>query len=257
MFGSFVKWKYLNGRERLTAQLVLASSCRSHPRMGQNPVRRPTRRGTSMRKLGIAIATAATAIASPAIAGDDQDYFGVEAGMIFPDDVDLEMVTTGAEVLLEPDNGWDADLLLGHDFGGFRIEAEVGYKSFDVDSFTSTAVVPVGTFSDAGDVTVISSMLNGLIDFGGNDGVGFSIGGGAGVSRVQMDLDAAGLAWMDQEDLAFSWQGVAALRVPLSPSVDLGIKYRYFNVEDIEVTSGFRQGYETDLSSHSILLSML
>ena len=104
-----------------------------------------------MRKLAFAIATAATVAGSPAMAGDDETYVALEAGMIFPDDNEYEAIATGAEILADPDNGWDADILVGHDFGGFRLEAEAGYKAFDVDSlFTGTTIIPGASLAAPG-----------------------------------------------------------------------------------------------------------
>jgi OmpA-OmpF porin, OOP family len=234
----------------------------------RDPSGGPIKGESTMRTLGFAIATAATIAASPATARDDESYVALEAGVIFPGDTEYELVASGAEILADPGNGWDADILVGHDFGGFRLEAEAGYKSFDIDSIvTGATAVPgaslaapvTGTFTDVGDVTILSSMLNGLIDFGGNDGIGFSVGGGAGIAGVKTDVSAnpSGPGFIDSEDIAFAWQGIAALRIPISNSVDLGIKYRYFNVEDLELTDTFGRGFESDITSHSVLASLI
>ncbi len=56
-------------------------------------------------------------------------------------------------------------------------------------------------------------MINGLLDLGPDDGLGFSIGGGAGLASVKGSYnDGLGLAVSDR-DSGFAWQIIAALRV--------------------------------------------
>jgi outer membrane protein OmpA-like peptidoglycan-associated protein len=209
-----------------------------------------------MRKIALALATASTIIASPALAGDGQSYIGVEAGAVFPGDIEVVDRTTGDETIIETGNNWnlDADVLVGHDFGKFRLEAEVGYKEFGLESFIP-AGTSVSTAIDDGNVTVLSSMINALVDIGGNDGVGFSFGGGLGIAGVDAEVDSPAL--VHDEDIALAWQGIAALRVPVSDNVDLGLKYRYFNVEGIKMNDSFGDAMKTDLTSHSVLGSLI
>src|SRR5688572_497765 len=138
-----------------------------------------------MRKVALGIATATAVVASPAVARDGQWYAGPEFGVIFPEDSVYEDRLTGREILVDHDRGWDGDILVGYDFGMVRFEAEAGYKTYDVEGLvvpTGTFVpgatfAPVtGTFAPDGDVQVMSSMLNALLDFGGNNGVGISLG---------------------------------------------------------------------------------
>src|SRR5215210_5240642 len=99
--------------------------------------------------------------------------------------------------------GYDLDLIGGYDFGMFRLEGELGYKRTKLKRFSqdtafgtavTTALNPAGTTGTAfvfpaGDTnafdlnthaSVLSGMVNALLDFGGNDGVGASVGGGFG-----------------------------------------------------------------------------
>ena len=107
-------------------------------------------------------AVAAVATATPAAARDGSVYVGLEVGAMFPRDndadVDAVFTTTNATVppggVLPPGipagpadttfenmfgldykTGWDADVILGYDFGMFRLEGELGYKRASVDDF--------------------------------------------------------------------------------------------------------------------------
>ena len=88
-----------------------------------------------MRKLALAMALASTAIATPALARDDAWYVGVEGGVMIVEDLDLDIGTTANAATVDHDYGYDFDAVIGYDFGGFRAEAEVGYKGADLDSY--------------------------------------------------------------------------------------------------------------------------
>ncbi len=41
------------------------------------------------------------------------------------------------------------------------------------------------------------------------------------------------------KDDRFAWQGIAGVRIPLSDNVDLGLKYRYFRVNNLDLEDDF------------------
>ena len=126
-----------------------------------------------MRKLAILAALASTTLATPALAVDNAWYVGVEGGAMIVEDTNLDFNSDVLEVddALQIDHnvGVDVDLIGGYDFGGFRVEAELGYKSASLDQ-----LLVLGAFSGVGDVLgevdgdarVLSAMVNGLLDFG-------------------------------------------------------------------------------------------
>src|SRR4051794_22087162 len=129
--------------------------------------------------------------------------------------------------------GYDVDVIGGYDFGMFRLEGELGYKRsklkrFSQDTAFGTAVEaalnPAGTTGTAfvfpnGDlstfglsnhVSVLSGMVNALLDFGGNDSVGGYVGAGFGRARVKE---------LGDSDSAWAWQGIAGLSFPVSSNI--------------------------------------
>ena len=231
-----------------------------------------------MRTLTLALAAAGTMLTTPALARDGQPYLGIEAGAVFPEsfDYDLEgtpaLVTPGDDdgrpfVFAEGDNGWEGDILVGYDFGLARLELEGGYKRFDVETLTALAPgIPgpvgstgIGTFTPAdGKIEVISGMVNALVDLGGNEGIGFYFGGGAGIAEVQASLAAGNSTgtFVDDDDRAFAFQGIAGLRLPVSDRVDLGLKYRYFEAGELDYTDTAGRSVSSVLSTHSVLASL-
>jgi opacity protein-like surface antigen len=138
--------------------------------------------------------------------------------------------------------GYDVDLIGGYDFGMFRLEGELGYKRskikrFNQDTAFGTAIAtglnPAGTtgttfvfptvsasaFNLNNHVSVASAMLNALLDLGGDDSINFSVGGGAGYARLKE---------FGGSHSGFAWQLLAEARYPVSPNIDIGLKYRYF-----------------------------
>ncbi len=97
-----------------------------------------------MRKVAIVLALASTALAAPAFARDKSWYVGAEGGAMIVEDIDYDI--RGATTALsgtgtvDHDYGWDVDGVVGYDFGGFRLETEVGYRRATVDGYSSTSV---------------------------------------------------------------------------------------------------------------------
>ena len=226
-----------------------------------------------MRKLAIVLALASTALATPALARDKSWYVGVEGGAMIVEDLKFDITPSGGTRIndassLDHDYGFDVDANIGYDFGGFRIETEVGYRRAVVDSYNSTrpvtifnangstGTVPAGNYDSAGGKTsALSFMLNGLLDFGDDDGIQGFVGGGVGVARVksQLGVNRFGYA-IDDSDTVFAYQGLAGVRAPLSDHLDATLKYRFFNADNVKVINGINNGgYDTRFRSHSIL----
>src|SRR4029078_12837602 len=147
--------------------------------------------------------------------------------------------------------GYDLDAIAGYDFGMFRLEGEIGYKHSKIndtsidDAFITgldTGLNPPcttttgatckdvsfvdGDFDISNKVSVLSGMINALLDFGNQDGPSFYGGGGFGRARVKMFGDS---------DSAWAWQGIAGVRYAISSNIDLGLKYRYFRTGSIDL----------------------
>ena len=237
-----------------------------------------------MRKYLLAGA-AALVIGTPAAARDDSPYLGIEGGVLFPRSTDADVTVktfTGVTVdsignafTLHQKTGVDLDAIGGYDFGMFRLEGEVAWKrsSLDrVDNFdpalltaisTATGVPVTGTaLNVGGHVTALSGMVNGLVDFGGQTGIGGYVGAGVGLAGVKYSTGG-----FDDRENGVAWQLLAGVYMPLSDNIDVGLKYRYFHPKSFDL-GGAQLGYtgagsqfETDVSgrfiSHSILLSLV
>jgi len=236
-----------------------------------------------MRKYLLAAATAAI-ISTPAMARDGSGYVGLEGGALFPKsqhvnatvDFTNPAVTDIASTrvaTVKHKTGYDVDLIGGYDFGMFRLEGELGYKRSKLksahfnDAFLTAFNTGAGTsftggeFDLNGHTSVVSGMVNALLDFGDDNGISGSVGGGFGRARVKE---------LGDSDSAWAWQLIAGVRMPVSENVDVGLKYRYFrtgnlNFDDTFGFTGVGNGSggtaffdaSNHFSSHSILASLI
>lgn len=247
-----------------------------------------------MHKIVIA-AAAFVAFASPANAGDSGAYWGVEGGILIPRDthyrvesVRVQTVPTGSGLLgqtvtttnatfgsgfvADYRSGADLDLIGGYDFGLFRIEGELGFKRARLRDLTasSTLVAAINTppitgvtpdsFAFGDRTTILSAMLNGLVDFEVSPGV--SIYGGGGIGRARGST-------FGERDNAFAWQLIGGASTAISSDIDIGLKYRYFRTGKMrfDTASAFTgAGGSTSVSnfssagkfrSHSVLASLI
>ena len=232
-----------------------------------------------MRKLAIVVALSSTVLATPALARNGAWYVGGDFGATIVEDIGFDFgigpVIPGgggnAQIALNHDYGYDAALFVGYDLGAFRIEAEVAYKRARVDDIeTSVRLpgapgtgVPVGGAitpdiypAGGGRTSALSFMINGMLDFGDDDGVSGFVGGGVGVARVDYNNVRAfsnTAAGIDDSDTRFAWQVVAGLRQAISDNIDITVRYRFFNADNIRTVDFRGLESESRFRSHSLL----
>jgi OmpA-OmpF porin, OOP family len=220
-----------------------------------------------MRKLVIGMALASTVLATPALAREDAWYVELDGGVMLLEDMDYDVGATNNAVTVDSDYGYDFGGIVGYDFGAFRLEAEASFREADPDDLNTgagfvrtfplptTAFAPAGSYDVAGDTNALSFMINALLDFGDDDGLQGFIGGGAGVARVDVDLsiNGSGPGFVDDSDTVFAWQALAGVRAPLNDHWDVGVKYRFFNADDVGLVSSSGADVDTRFRSHSLL----
>jgi OmpA-OmpF porin, OOP family len=225
-----------------------------------------------MRKFAIIVALASTALATSAFARNDAWYIGVEGGPSIVEDISLDIGALNNAATVDHKTGYDVDGIIGYDFGGFRLESEVGYKTAGVNNYssiTTTAATTAsggtgqtlpGTFPEAGGKTsVLSFMVNALLDFGDDDGLSGFVGGGIGVARVKADyaLNTLGAGFLDDSDTGLAYQALAGVRAPLTDHWDVGLKYRFFNADHMDLIDRNGRANSGRYRSHSLLGSLI
>lgn len=223
-----------------------------------------------MRKLVIGMAMASSALATPAMAREGQWYIEGDGGVMLVEDQNITVNGAVDNASANYDTDYDFGGIVGYDFGAFRLEAEASYRAADLTDVSAgnqgLALNPsvggtsrfTGTRTALGEVNALSFMVNGLFDFGSDDGLQGFAGGGVGVARVDMDgrVNTNGPGVWDDSDTGFAWQLLAGVRAPLSDSWDVGLKYRFFNVPDVGLVDPIGRTLDTKLTSHSLLGSI-
>ena len=233
-----------------------------------------------MRKLAVALALTTTALSSAALARPQQAwYVGIDAGAVLPENQNYRITSTGGvatqnALTVKSDTGFDVDGTIGYDFGLLRTEFEVGYKQNKLNHINvnagglpaipfgnATVVPPLGSYQSDGKSRVLSFMANGLVDFGKSEVGSISgfVGGGVGVARVKQSnyaIATGGNVFTNDSDTRFAWQLLAGINKPLTQHVDLGLKYRFFNVQNIRTYTVTGAQLNDRFRSHSLLASL-
>jgi len=232
-----------------------------------------------MRKLAIAVALASTGLATPAVARDHSPYVGVEGGVLFVEDMDVDyddgVLNLANAITVTHNTGFDVDAIAGYDFGMLRLEGEVAYKRAGVNQLRIDPRIagggPGDNYDASGRGRALSAMINLLLDFGDDDGLSGYAGAGVGLASVKYSASTLAppdpgappfgqLAFSDT-DSGIAWQGILGLRYAVGSNIDVGLKYRFFNVPNLKFGSDDSQRLPIDLDgrwrSHSIMASLI
>jgi hypothetical protein len=127
--------------------------------------------------------------------------------------------------------GYNIGIYGGYDFGVFRLEGEVDWMHANLDqlsidsdfidainSLASPDLIDTGVDVDQAS-SALAFMLNGLVDFGDDDGFSFQAGLGAGWAKSKL---------INDKDSAFAWQAILGVNYAVSPNIDIGMRYKYF-----------------------------
>lgn len=213
----------------------------------------------------MALALASTTlVATPAAAtADNAGYVGIEGGLWFPRDTNVEFeylydgINYDYDFDVEHEMGFDGDIIGGYDFGAFRAEAELGYKTADIDEIDFGDGVAESDVD--GDLSVFSLMGNILWNPTMSGNWDAYLGGGIGWAWSEFDDDSSD----SFKDNAFAWQLIAGVGYRLSENIELGLKYRYF---ETKFSDDFEEDFDTelvnfdvdgDVRSHSLLASLI
>ncbi|MBN8502014.1 MAG: OmpA family protein, partial [Sphingomonadales bacterium] len=207
-----------------------------------------------MRKIILGMALASSALATPALARDDSWYIEGDVGGVLIED--MENLVSPGFGLMNTAVGYDVGGIVGYDFGGFRLEAEASYRRAKADGFNVSGAQTFSGSNLDGNASALSFMLNGLLDFGDDDGLQGYVGGGAGIGRVKILADTPSRTYVDDSDSGLAWQALAGLRMPVSSKVDVGLKYRLYNQNNVKLVSPTNAALETSFRSHSVMLTL-
>ena len=192
-----------------------------------------------MKKVVVLTALLMSCFAVGAMAAEGP-YFSGNLGVTMPTDSDVSESGLSGEITY--DAGFAIGAALGYEFGAGRLEAELGYKIADTDK---VKVDGLGSASIDGDLSVLSFMANGYLDFNASPTVKPYLMAGIGVANVKLDssdLDA------DDNDTVFAYQAGVGVGFAINDKVTIDISYRYMGTQDPTI-----DGTDIEYGSHNIL----
>ncbi len=169
----------------------------------------------------------------PAVSFADGPYIAINGGMTKFSDSDLLDTGSGVTHSLEFESNVNAAASLGFKIGAFRAEGEFHYKLNRV--IRSNQPVPLGgNFAANGELQTFSIMGNLFYDHQLNKNLAIYLGGGAGVTRVDLkffDVTPTSIKTIDDKDDVFSYQFMGGLSSSFdsNPNLIFSFGYRYFN----------------------------
>ena len=228
-------------------------------------------------RLAPALLLAVAGFSTEARADDDVGpYMAAEAGISFSGNQHLLVRQPTAAVVGQPiptadirtETGLELAVQGGYDFGPVRAEVEYSWRRANIDSASSTALLPTrfntppaaptttrGSFPDAtGRVRTRAVMANLLADLPLGERIELFGGGGVGhadvrVARFKVSTNATAI---DDGDSGFAWQAIAGARFLLSDEMSLTLKYNYLHAGGIDLVDTLHDQIETVRHHHSL-----
>lgn len=178
-------------------------------------------------------------------------YVGLGAGVNIANDADLDIYekATGAHYgfKAESDMGYALSLQAGYAFGGPRLEAEVTWRSNDIDKFKYNG----GGKIDGGGIDSIALMGNAFYDIPTGSAWTPYVGAGIGVANVRFDDGDFNRG--TQTDSLFAYQGIVGLAYNIDQNLSIKADYRYFATLDPRFDYGDGVA-KNSYNNHTIML---
>lgn len=178
-------------------------------------------------------------------------YVGMNTNMSFQREGDARL--NGVTDVIEYKDGWGISGYSGYAYGnGLRTEGELTYRHASADTITGTNAGTAG-----GGLHNLALMANALYDI--DTGTRFTpyIGAGVGVSRVGPDnLRTINGGELDDNKMAFAYQGIAGFALALEGNWFFTADYRYFATPDVKVKSNGSDKGEIENSSHNLMMGI-
>ncbi len=153
----------------------------------------------------------------------------------------------------------------GYDFGYFRIEGELSYKSASIKEITDKSDNYRYRSVD-GDLGALALMFNGFVDLHNQSAVTPYFGGGVGFATLSLSdtygTDTRGgittreLLYIEDNDSVLAAQIGAGVVIELNSVLSLDLGYRYFVTSKARFDSEWDLSTELRVKSHNLLAGL-
>jgi opacity protein-like surface antigen len=79
---------------------------------------------------------------------------------------------------------------------------------------------------------------------------------GFGSARYESKIFGVSTPLLDDKAKGLAWQLVAGVSVPVTDNIEIGAKYRYFNIEGLDFDSAIADRVSSNFRSHTLLTSL-
>jgi len=145
---------------------------------------------------------------------------------------------------LNYDTGYGVGVSGGYDFGGTRLEGEVGYKEADLDRLSASNLSFNITDTK---LKLTTYMLNGYLDYKSDIPITMFIGAGLGMINGEFDSGSDSI-----DDTVFGYQASIGGSVAANKNVKIDLFYRFIG----SATDFEQDDIEIDYSSSNIYLGV-
>jgi OOP family OmpA-OmpF porin len=199
--------------------------------------------------LGLALLVASGSGAKAQVGYPDVYIAGGAGGAILEH---TEIRSVGQNVDTIPFPGYALSGALGLDFGILRLEGELFYNEYSLDT-----IEEAGIDADAvGAFKTLAGMGNVFVDLPLAAVTPF-VGAGVGYADVKADgFEAEGVPLVDDSDKVVAWQLRAGMAFSIFPMTDMTLGYRYFVTEDLEMSNALGDVDVEKLKSHIFELGL-
>jgi opacity protein-like surface antigen len=186
-------------------------------------------------------------LALPAVCLGATGWYGsVNAGLAIMSDGDIDVSIPGlgsGTAELSYDTGFTIGGAVGYMMEKFRLEGELSYQTSDIDSLSG----PGGSMSINGDISALTLLANGYIDFDTGGPLTPYITAGIGYSNVEADIEGE-----SDDDNLFTYQLGIGIGYAMSETMTLDLRYRYLGFEDYEYSESGVGSLSIEAASHNI-----
>ncbi len=158
--------------------------------------------------------------------------------------------------------GFVGQFALGHSFGSFRLEGEIGFSRNTQDHYIAivppTGSIPANVKDDA-----LRGMVNGYYDLSYGPVTPY-VGAGIGFASIDIDFFAprapfpmeAPRQLIKDGDTRFAYQLMGGIAVPVSEDLALTLQYRWFDAGTVEALDVRGERITRDHAGHNVDLGI-
>lgn len=195
-------------------------------------------------------------LAVPAYAADSSYYVSGDAGVSLFSNITPKDASQIQEGTLTTSAGIDVLGAVGMKFDSWRVEGEFGYQRNNAKQISDNTGL---TLNATGNISVTSLLANGYYDFiaGGvnpylSAGIGWASVGINNFGKVGQN-NSNNNSLLSESHSALGYQFGAGVAIPLSKSIDLDARYRYFGTGNISMNN---QGGDYKVTGSDFLVGL-